>query len=145
MSVDVFGRRREKKIENTRGPPGVGYKLTTGGEFDVENKRICNLGDGYNDKDAVNYKTLTKYAYDLTVPIKIEIEKLRSDIEDCAKILETYKSEIESELQKKVDFLSGLVEEHRDDIDQQFLKTNAKVNELKGGLDAIYIGHLSNG
>ncbi len=57
MGVDVFGRRTEKP-EATRGPPGIGYKLTQEGQFDVENKRICNLAAPVDRGDAVNLKTL---------------------------------------------------------------------------------------
>ena len=57
MGVDVFGRRTEKP-EATRGPPGIGYKLTEDEQFDVENKRICNLAAAVDKGDAVNLKTL---------------------------------------------------------------------------------------
>ncbi len=53
----MFGRRTEKP-EATRGPPGIGYKLTQEGQFDIENKRICNLAAPVDKSDAVNLKSL---------------------------------------------------------------------------------------
>ena len=57
MSVDVFGRNLKRK-EGHRGPPGIGYKLTKDGQYDVENKRLCNLATAEQSNDAVNLDTL---------------------------------------------------------------------------------------
>lgn len=53
MSVDVFGRKLDKK-EGVRGPPGIGYKITEEGNFDCDNKRICNVAHPQDLNDAVN-------------------------------------------------------------------------------------------
>ena len=37
-----------------RGPPGVGFKLTVNGNYDLENKKLVNVEDPTNFKDAVN-------------------------------------------------------------------------------------------
>ena len=39
-----------------RGPPGVGYKLTTDGNYDIDNKQLKNIKDGTNDTDVVSKK-----------------------------------------------------------------------------------------
>lgn len=59
MSVDKFGRFsgdlvNESKIK--RGPPGVGFKLTEDGNFNINNKRLCNVGDPESEDEAVNLK-----------------------------------------------------------------------------------------
>ena len=38
MSVDGFGRNLGK-IEGSRGPPSVGFKVPTDGHYDMENKK----------------------------------------------------------------------------------------------------------
>ena len=44
MSVDVFGRKLEQRSGGgSRDPPGVGYKLTADGQYDADNKRLCNV------------------------------------------------------------------------------------------------------
>ena len=54
MSVNVFGHSLNSK--NTT----VGYKLTTDGQLDVENQRLCNLAPPNEKKDAVNLETLQR-------------------------------------------------------------------------------------
>lgn len=59
MSVDKFGRHSDGlKVKGAKGPPGNGFKLTSDGNFDVDNKLLCNVGDAVGDKDAINKGTL---------------------------------------------------------------------------------------
>lgn len=57
MSIDKFGRRK-RGAKATPGPKGVGFKLTPDGQYDMEDKRLVNVADPVQDKDAVNVKTL---------------------------------------------------------------------------------------
>ena len=52
MSVDVFGRR------SGASAPGIGYKLTAENQYDVDEKRLCNLADPQDDTDATNKRFL---------------------------------------------------------------------------------------
>lgn len=58
MSVDVFGRQLGR-TEGSRGPPGFGFKLTTDNQYDIENKRLCNVAESREPNDAANLN-LTK-------------------------------------------------------------------------------------
>lgn len=61
MSIDKFGRRLiNEKIRSvsSRGPPGVGFKTTADGQYDIDNKRLCNIADPQEPNDAVSLKTL---------------------------------------------------------------------------------------
>ena len=61
MSVDVFGRSLTQSDGlYLRGPPGVGFNLTTDGEFDIKDKRLCNLASAINENDAMNYKSVNR-------------------------------------------------------------------------------------
>ena len=44
----------------TRGPPGVGFKLTANGNYDLENKRLTNVADAAGQDDAVTKSQLDK-------------------------------------------------------------------------------------
>lgn len=57
MSIDVFGRKLDKVKKDS---PGIGYKITKDGHYDVDYKRICNLADPQQENDVVNLRTLRK-------------------------------------------------------------------------------------
>ena len=38
MSVDAFGRTLKRPLAGERGPPGIGYKSTANGHYDVDSK-----------------------------------------------------------------------------------------------------------
>ena len=61
MSVDKFGRHSDGEGggKGIVGPRGIGFKLTSDGDYDMSSKRLVNLGKATDDKDAVNKKTLT--------------------------------------------------------------------------------------
>ena len=44
-----------------KGDPGIGFKLTTDGNFDLENKQMKNLSGGTDKSDAVNYGQLLEH------------------------------------------------------------------------------------
>ena len=43
------------------GIPGVGFKLTPDGNYDMNNKKLVNVKDGINNNDAINKKQLEDY------------------------------------------------------------------------------------
>ena len=43
------------------GLPGVGYKLTADGNFDIDTKRLTNLAESVDDNDAVSLKVLKEH------------------------------------------------------------------------------------
>ena len=55
----MFGRKLEQRSGGgSRGPPGVGYKLTADGQYDADNKRLCNVAPPKQLNDAVNLDAL---------------------------------------------------------------------------------------
>lgn len=55
-TVDKFGRNKRvsgNKLLALRGLPGVGFKLTKDNHYDIENKRLKNLGEPIDDHDGV--------------------------------------------------------------------------------------------
>ena len=43
------------------GIDGVGFKLTSDGNYDIDGKRLTNVADSIDDSDAVNFKTLQEH------------------------------------------------------------------------------------
>ncbi|XP_024938315.1 uncharacterized protein LOC112493984 [Cephus cinctus] len=68
-SVDVFGRQLSSKaaVTSSRGLPGVGFKFTAAGHYDIDNKRLCNVANPEELNDAVTLnlmKTVLKQEID---------------------------------------------------------------------------------
>ena len=40
-------------IRTPRGPPGVGFKLTQDGNYDMENKKLTKVAEGTDNSDAI--------------------------------------------------------------------------------------------
>lgn len=54
MSVDKFGRHETSVLtQRLRGPPGVGFKTTVEGDYDVSSKRLRMVGQPKDENDAV--------------------------------------------------------------------------------------------
>lgn len=76
MSNDIFGRQLNEKKSvgigirglpgrpgppgppGIRGPPGSGFDLTIDGNYNINNKKLCNLAEPTAESDAVNLKTM---------------------------------------------------------------------------------------
>ena len=39
-----------------RGPPGIGFALTSSGDFDIKKKRLTSVGDPKDDSDSTTKK-----------------------------------------------------------------------------------------
>ena len=48
-------------LPGQKGDPGIGFKLTVDGNFDLDNKQIKNLSGGTDKSDAVNYGQLLEH------------------------------------------------------------------------------------
>ena len=60
MAVDKFGRYSDESKSSAKGPKGEGFALTSDGNYDVKNKRLCNVADPVDSEDTVNLETLRK-------------------------------------------------------------------------------------
>lgn len=59
-SIDKFGRRKGSHCVGHRGPQGVGFKLTSEKQYDIQGKQLKNIGDPTDEKDGatLNYVNL---------------------------------------------------------------------------------------
>lgn len=115
MSIDVFGRQLIRTAI-TRGPPGRGFKLTSDGQFDIENKRLSNVSDAFDLQDAVNVKFLQKV-------IEAELEKI-------FKIIEAQKQEI-GEIHNNNNLFYSVLEQKFNNINRDITALQNKLQELE--------------
>ena len=79
MSLDVFGKKLEGS-QPSRGPPGIGFNFTTDGHFDLENKRLSNVGEPSHPNDAISLNFLKSI-------LQTEVNYISSKFGEIAKIL----------------------------------------------------------
>ena len=77
MSVDVFGRQLIQSKEVIRGPPGIGFSLTKESNFDIQNKRLCNVNSAVDPTDAVSLEALQA----LELKIQKQLKELKDSIQ----------------------------------------------------------------
>ena len=80
MSIDVFGRQFKRAEAVSLGPPGIGFKLTLDEQYDIENKKLCNVAEAQDTNDAVNLNLIQRMIqkemqtiYDVTATLRNEI------------------------------------------------------------------------
>ena len=55
-------------LRTPRGPPGVGFKLTQDGNYDIDNKKLTKVAEGTDNSDAI-----TKHQLDTGLNTKVNI------------------------------------------------------------------------
>lgn len=109
MSVDVFGRQLGRN-EGTRGPPGFGFKLTTDGQYDVENKRLCNVAESREPSDAVNLSLAKRLIQqELDVLFRITTQH-RTDLDDLQLRIQILEDEVKKRLQNIEESVKTILE-----------------------------------
>lgn len=105
MSVDKFGhfsKGSSKGVE--RGPPGHGFNLTFSGDYDIQEKRIINLREPLEKKDATT-KSYVEYE---VKKVKDITDNLKNEIDKCANSCDYVESKLEelkrffSQIQKQL-------------------------------------------
>lgn len=117
MTVDVFGRvlNRESSV---RGPPGIGFKLTETGDYDIENKLLCNIADPKEFNDAVNLRTLL----DRLMATYTSINTVDSELKSMINYLKEHISKLEVkiiQIQEKVNKNSTIIKNINSEITEE--------------------------
>ena len=78
--VDKFGSKQEFFNSDilVRSRPGVGFKLTEKGDFDLENKRLSNIAIPIESDDAVSK---TYHDYDLACVLTTTNKNIKKEKE----------------------------------------------------------------
>lgn len=84
MSVDKFGRH--SKVNRTssavKGPKGDGYSFTEDGNYDIESKRLCNVGNAVQLQDAVNSQMLNDKFSEINTINSQTTQQIRDNVTD---------------------------------------------------------------
>lgn len=84
MSVDVFGRQLDKSAAvKNRGPPGnpgIGFKLTADGHYDLKNKRLSNVANPEQQSDAATLNIVHRKIHNT-------VKVLRKEMNDSSLLL----------------------------------------------------------
>ena len=80
--VDKFGLTSDSLSSDmvVRGRPGIGFKLTEDGDFDLGNKRICNIGIPVEDTDAICKKYHDQQMASVITTTKENIKKEKESV-----------------------------------------------------------------
>lgn len=97
MSVDVFGRQLGR-TEGTRGPPGFGFRLTAEGQYDVENKRLCNVAESSEPNDAVNLNLAKRLIHQELGGLFRITAKQREDLDDLQLKIQILQDQVDKRL-----------------------------------------------
>ena len=97
MSIDVFGHPLNRTAVSNRGlpgpagTPGAGFKLTLDDNYNIEGKRLCNVTQAIDQKDAVNLRLVQRIVMNEIRTVYQVTSSLRSEIDNnnvLIKILE---------------------------------------------------------
>ena len=99
--VDVFDRQLTKSVGGSRGPPGEGFKITLDGQYDMDNRRLCNLADLTSDSDAVSIRVMQSIVEQEVRLTYVVASPLRNDVDDTSVMIETLQSQFQESLKNQ--------------------------------------------
>lgn len=108
-TIDKFGRRRQKtNTLSIRGQTGIGFKLTRDGHYDIQRKRLKNVGDPADSRDSATREYVDKSIKNFQLAFqdygRRDAVKLQKDISDIKKSIVLLAEHIHSmeEKQKRI-------------------------------------------
>src|SRR5215475_11515427 len=58
MMMNYKPKYKKHKNRNVKGQPGIGFKLTNNGDYDLSNRKLVNVSSATEDTDATNLATV---------------------------------------------------------------------------------------
>lgn len=132
-SVDVFGRYLFRSKQSIRGSPGVGYKLTSDGQYDVEQKRICNIADPQQNTDAASLNSVHKVIANYDLKVK---DALKHDYNTLAGSIQNQDYKI-SDLRHDYEFLENLVDSIKTTLIKKDIQLESSITVLDTGFATL--------
>ena len=65
--------QQQKFLRGIQGSPGVGFSLTRDGNYDINNKKLKNVGEGVESSDAI-----TKHQLEVSMNSKLDKDSRNS-------------------------------------------------------------------
>lgn len=118
-TIDKFGRKRKgKEPKFIRGHNGIGFKLTSDGNFDISGKRMCYLGEPIDEGDGVT----RNYVDTHLARCVQDIHKAVHDSIDI--IVETVKKHLEGYTHRRI---GEIIKQMKEYIDIELAKTHGTI------------------
>ena len=99
MSIDVFGCHSKRARTAGRGPPGIGFKSTPEGHYNMDNKRLLNVAEAKEQNDAVNLNLLQRLVQQEIRTVYTVTSSMRKNIDDNNVMIQILNSNISEKLQ----------------------------------------------
>ena len=131
MSIDVFGRQFKGAEIISQGPPGIGFKITLDGHFNIENKKLCNVGEAENQNDAINLSLMQRVLTQECSEIYNVIASLRTEVVNNNMMIQAQESSADrfrQQFKKDLKAIEELVYRNVELISQLDSKLNALQN-----------------
>ena len=132
MSIDVFGRHSKRAQTASRGPPGIGFKITPEGHYDMDNKRLLNVAEAKEQKDAVNLNLLQRLVQQEMKIIYDVIASLRTEVVNNFQLIDALDNSIKKSI-KTVKIDSDALQELVYRNSELITQLDVKLNALKNG------------
>jgi len=130
--INRFGiRSRRKNIKSVKGPPGIGFKLTTDGNYDIYSKRLTNIGQPIDNKDGINIEYFDKRIDNFSTSLEQTFLRKNEDVDMNGKAIKNLPWPFDNNdaLPKTYFYQYGLL------IDSKTKNFNAKDKKIENVLD----------
>ena len=78
----MFRRQLDRTAAASRGPPGVGFKVMSDGQYEVGGKRLCKVTDAKEQYDALNLGLVQRIIQNEICTVYQVTSCMRTDIEN---------------------------------------------------------------
>lgn len=119
--IDKFGRRRGSASGLvTRGPPGIGFKLTKDNNYDIQGRRLKNIGEPSDEQDAATRMYVDKHISGCVHDTQQAVEESAGImVERVIKYVNATKTTLTAEyrtiLDKKITWLTEQIHKHTEE------------------------------
>lgn len=101
MSIDVFGHALTRN-EKTKETIQSAFSLTREGAYDINNKRLSNVGNPINNNDAINLTRLNKEILKLDLRIAMLRDSINELHAEQQKLDTSFKAEVGKAVRESV-------------------------------------------
>lgn len=141
--VDVFGRYLLGRNQSVRGVPGYGYKRTNDGDYDIDNKRLCNIADPIRNTDATSMNSVLKIVENYDLKVQEGLKRVHNSL---AAVVQNHETKISQNIngfdsvKKLVDSMTVRLnknERHIDEMEVMIVDINLKITSIISELKKI--------
>lgn len=140
----MFGRSLVMKKEGfLKGPPGIGFSLTDSGDFNIDSKRLCNVGKSIDGEDAVNLNVLLEHRKSIEIAIESYQEFVKNKLDEEFKKVHARIEYIDAKLMTSDEHLLKVMNRYYDHAVEEIQKTRAR-SFIYFNISSIFNNEYSN-